>query len=100
MSKHLMMRDRVIIQYEIEHNHYSTLRTVSERIKVNPSFLYREILRNRSSCGSRSAEFNHLVTKFPSLTVKITKRSINHRNMVFFLSNFVLFYCVQSRTMV
>ena len=59
MSKHLTMRDRVIIQYEIEHNHHSTLRTVSERIKIDPSSLYREIQRNRSSCGSRSAKFNH-----------------------------------------
>ena len=75
MSKHLTMRDRVIIQYDIEHNHYSTLRTVSERIKVDSSFLYREILRNSSSCGSRSAEFNHLVTKFRNPSIKGMRRA-------------------------
>ena len=59
MSKHLAMRDRVIVQYEIEHNHHSSLKTISERIKIDTSSLYREIKRNRSSCGSRGAKFNN-----------------------------------------
>ena len=42
MAKHLTMRNRVIIQYEIEHNHHSTLKTISERINIDTSSLYRE----------------------------------------------------------
>ena len=72
MAKHLTMRNRVIIQYEIEHNHHSTLKTISERINIDTSSLYREIRRNRSSCGSRGAKFNqstltdcHHLKRFP-----------------------------------
>lgn len=73
MFKHLTLRDRVIIQYEIENNSKSTLKTISDKLGCDSSSLYREIIRNRISWGSRALYFNkskssldcHRLKQFP-----------------------------------
>lgn len=72
MAKHLKLRDRVVIQYEIENNITCSLRSLSHKINVDPSSLYREIKRNMISLGSKALKFNkstpyacHHLKKFP-----------------------------------
>ena len=72
MTKHLTLRDRVVIQYEIENNSVCSLQSLAVKINVDPSSLFREIKRNRISLGSKHAKFLksvpltcHHLKKFP-----------------------------------
>lgn len=58
MFKQMTLRDRVIIQNEIDNNPRSTLASVADKISVSTSSLYRELKRNRICFGSRSVKFN------------------------------------------
>lgn len=56
--KRMTLRDRIKIQSQIESNPSSSLVTISNIIKFNPSSIYREIKNNRISFDTRSIKFN------------------------------------------
>ena len=49
MRKHLSPRDRIIIQYQIEHYHDVSLKSLTLDLKCSESSMYREFKRNISS---------------------------------------------------
>lgn len=57
MGKHLTTRDRVIIQYQIEHNQHASLQSLAMDLNCNESTVYREIKRNILSLGSKKKQF-------------------------------------------
>jgi IS30 family transposase len=57
MGKHLTTRDRVILQYQIEHNHHASLQSCAADLKCSESTIYREIKRNAISLGSKKRRF-------------------------------------------
>lgn len=59
MKKRLNFSKRIIIQYEIEENPKSTLKTVSNKLAVSPSTIYREIMLNRSFIRCKLETFMH-----------------------------------------
>ncbi len=80
--KRMTLRDRIKIQSQIESNPSSSLVTISNIIKFNPSSIYREIKNNRISFDTRSIKFNkssrasdcHHLLKFPFICNACKKR--------------------------
>lgn len=59
MGKHLTIKDRVIIQYQIEHYHNISCFSISKDLKCIESTVYRELKRNSVHRVSRQKVFNH-----------------------------------------
>lgn len=59
MRKHLSTRDRIILQYQIEHDHHVSLKSLALDLKCSASSVYRELKRNVTSQGSRQSKFMH-----------------------------------------
>lgn len=70
MGKHLTLRDRIIIQYQIEHYRNTSLKSLAEDVKCTPSTVYRELKRNGMSQGSKQRAF---MKEKPYSCPKLTK---------------------------
>lgn len=57
MGKHLTTRDRVIIQYQIEHYRNTSLKSLALDLKCSESSVYRELKRNVINRGSKQRRF-------------------------------------------
>jgi transposase, IS30 family len=58
MGKHLTTKDRVIIQYQIEHDRDTSLNSLAQDLKRSESSIYRELKRNGIHQGSKQKRFN------------------------------------------
>lgn len=59
MGKHLTIKDRVIIQYQIEHYNNISCLSIAKDLKCNVSSVFRELKRNANHKVSRQKAFNH-----------------------------------------
>ena len=62
MGKHLTIKDRVIIQYQIEHYNNISCLSIAKDLKCNESSVYRELKRNLNHKVSRREVFAHMKT--------------------------------------
>ena len=53
MGKHFNLRDRILIQYQIETYRDTTLKSLALDLKCKESSIYRELKRNVIHRGSR-----------------------------------------------
>ena len=59
MGKHFNLRDRILIQYQIETYRDTTLKSLALDLKCKESSIYRELKRNVIHRGSRQRRFMH-----------------------------------------
>ena len=57
MRKHLTTRDRVIIQYQIEHYRDTSLKSLAFDLKCHESTIFRELKRNVVNRGSKVRKY-------------------------------------------
>lgn len=59
MGKHFNLRDRILIQYQIETYRESSLKSLALDLQCSESSVYRELKRNGIHKGSRQRKFMH-----------------------------------------